>query len=427
MSPSHSGSPAVGPPPAARGARPERREQAPVAGSTLPLDALLTLLFVLLEFGNIASVVLAPEVYRDMLPPEGLRTSLPLSAAAAVAVCLPAVWRRRAPVPVLVSISVLTALATALLGLPLGWWAALAALYEVALRRERAFSVAALVAVTLAAFGALLVGFASMTAFWVLSTVLSYPLIFGSAWLLGWRARRRRLRERELEAREQARSLRTVAEERGRTARQLHDILAHSIGVMVAAASDGRAAGRRAPDRVGEALAHIETTGRESMVEVRRLLGLLRGEVVDLPLAPQPGLDRLDELLDDARARGLTIDVAVEGTPQPLDPSVDLSAYRILEEALDNVVKHAGPAEVALRLSYTDTLLALDVRDRGGRDPWGPSAPDHGAGLLGMRERALLVGGTLRAGPTDEGFAVRAELPLSAHAPLLAQAGPGAP
>jgi signal transduction histidine kinase len=391
----------------------------------LVVDGGLAALGFLLELANLAVVAWFPQVYADMIP----AGSLPVTAggvAATALVCLPAVWRRRAPVAVLALLTVLTGAATAALSLPLGWWCALGTLYEVALERERPLSLAALVLVTVASFASLLSGFPQAGAATIWGSGVSYPILFGSAWLLGWRARSRRTRERLLEAREQERSLRTVAEERGRIARQLHDILAHSIGLMVELAAEGRAALPAAPGRAGQALERIESTGRQSMGEVRRLLGLLRGEAVELPLAPQPGLDQLADLLAEARGRGLRVDVSVEGEPAALEPGVDLSAYRILEEALANVVKHAGHADVTVRLTYLEDLLRVDVRDHAGGS-WGTARVDEGGGLLGMRERALLVGGTLEAGPTGAGFAVTAHLPLAASGSLVAAAeGPGA-
>jgi signal transduction histidine kinase len=209
---------------------------------------------------------------------------------------------------------------------------------------------------------------------------------------------------REQQARE------AVMEERVRIARELHDMVAHSVTVMVIQAGVVR---RRldaglSVDR--DLLRTIESSGREAVGELRRTLGLLRGDGTDAAAQAPAGLDRLDELIAQVREAGLTVSVRRDGEPVPLPPAVDLSAYRIVQEALTNVLKHAGPARVTVTVGYRPDGLHLGVTNDG-RPVAAPAA--GGQGLIGMRERAALFGGELTAGPRAEGgFAVAARLPL---------------
>jgi signal transduction histidine kinase len=204
--------------------------------------------------------------------------------------------------------------------------------------------------------------------------------------------------------------------ERARIARDLHDVVAHHVSAIAVQAETARLTTEGLPD---EGRAHFEAIGqtaRDALGEMRRLLGVLRedanGEVARVP---QPGLARLNELVDMARAAGTPVRLTLQGNVAPLPPGVDLCAYRILQEALTNARRHAPGAEVHVELDYGETALRLTVRDHGP----GSTDPDpEGHGLLGMRERATIVGGTLTAGPADDGgFAVEAELPLPVPAP----------
>jgi signal transduction histidine kinase len=164
------------------------------------------------------------------------------------------------------------------------------------------------------------------------------------------------------------------------------------------------------PERARESLATIQDTGREAIVELRRMLGLLRDPVADASLAPQPGIGRLEGLFEQVRVAGLPVELTVEGEPRRLPAGVDRSAYRIVQEGLTNALKHAGPAHASVRLRYCDQALELEVLD----DGRGPDGIDGGGfGLLGMRERAALYGGELDAGARPGGgYALRARLPL---------------
>ena len=214
-------------------------------------------------------------------------------------------------------------------------------------------------------------------------------------------------RERELLAE------RAVADERVRIAQELHDVVAHNVSLIVVQAQALGAT--TADERVTDATNGIADLGREAMAEMHRTLKLLRGGADGDPaLAPQPGLGELDDLLERARGAGVGIDLAVEGEPRALAQSVDLSAYRIVQEALTNVVKHAGRAHTTVTLGYRPDALELTIADTGDT-PARPTAGGHG--LIGMRERAALFGGTLSAGPRDgRGFEVRASLPYDGAA-----------
>ena len=165
------------------------------------------------------------------------------------------------------------------------------------------------------------------------------------------------------------------------------------------------------PSRAREPVLAVEETGRNALAELRRLLGAIRPEESEAVTAPQPGLARLDELLDRTRHAGLPVDLVVAGEPRVLPPGVDLTAYRIVQEALTNARRHAGPAHAHVLVRYGIETLELEVTDDG-RTPPRPSDGD-GHGLVGMRERAVLYGGTLDAGPRPEGgYAVRVHLPV---------------
>ena len=208
-------------------------------------------------------------------------------------------------------------------------------------------------------------------------------------------------------ARAVAQRERAVAEERLRIAQELHDVVAHNVSLIVVQA---QALGATAGDeQVREATDGIADLGRQAMKEMHRTLKLLRGDEA-AELAPQPGLGELPDLLERTRSAGVGIELTVEGEPRPLDQSVDLSAYRIVQEALTNVVKHAGPANTKVTLGYRPDALELTIADSGNGAPSAASPGGHG--LVGMRERAALFGGTLTAGPRDgHGFEVRASLP----------------
>ena len=206
-----------------------------------------------------------------------------------------------------------------------------------------------------------------------------------------------------------------VMGERARIARDLHDVVAHHVSAIAVQAETARLTVEGLPDEARVQLESIGQTARDALAEMRRLLGVLREDADGrADRAPQPGLAHLHELVDTARAAGTQVQLTLRGEAAPLPPGVDLCAYRILQEALTNARRHAPGADVELELDYGSDALRLRVRDHGP----GPAGPDvDGHGLLGMRERAIMVGGTLSTGPADGGgYAVEAELPIQVAA-----------
>jgi signal transduction histidine kinase len=201
-----------------------------------------------------------------------------------------------------------------------------------------------------------------------------------------------------------------VLEERARIARELHDIVGHSVSVMVVQAGAAEDLLDRDPQRARTPLRSVQETGGHAIGELRRMLGLLRDGNSEPALAPQPGTAQLDELVEQMAEVGLPVELRVEGTPRPLSPGVELAAFRVVQEALTNTLKHAGPATSTVVLRYGDDALDLEVLDDGN------STRSNGAGhgLIGMRERVAIYDGRIEAGPRAEGgFAVRVHLPVT--------------
>lgn len=241
------------------------------------------------------------------------------------------------------------------------------------------------------------------------SNVLVYVLAVVLAWTAGrWH---RAQRERVV-----ARMRRAVAEERARIAREVHDVVAHSVSVMViqaSAAEDGFTAN---PEQARQALRVIDRTGRSALGELRILLHAVRPEPGGDGRQPPPGMDRLDELAATVRTAGLTVELRQEGRTAAPAAAVDLAGYRIVQEALTNTLRHAGATRVRVSVRYSGESVRIEVLDNGrhGGRSSGPSlSAGSGRGLIGMRERATLLGGSLEAGPgPDGGFEVRAVLPI---------------
>jgi signal transduction histidine kinase len=332
---------------------------------------------------------------------------------AALLMTLPLAFRRRAPFMVAVVVMgalVAEALAVGTAPTPdsqlIGW---LLATYTVAAHCDR--RTAALGGALSLAAGLVWMGFDDFL----------FPLVvFGGAWLAGRLVRGRQVHaealqertaalEREAEANVRA----AAAEERARIARELHDLLSHSVSVMVVQAAAERSAlgtERAAP---AQALESIEDTGRQALAEMRRLFSLLRSGA-PAELAPQPTLAELDALVSKIREAGLPVELQIDGDPTLLPPEVALSAYRIIQEALTNVVKHAGPARASVVVRCACNSVELEVIDDG-RGVSGHSRDGHG--LAGMRERVELYGGEFDAGQRNGGgFVVRARLPLTSTA-----------
>ena len=242
------------------------------------------------------------------------------------------------------------------------------------------------------------------------------------AWVLGDSMRYRRayyvaLEEKaaRLEAERDAQAKISAAAERARIARELHDVIAHNVSVMVVQADGASYALRTEPERARQALAAISSTGRQALAEMRRLLGVLRSGDTSADLAPQPGLDQVRELLDQARAAGLSVSLTLEGAARPLGEGAELAAYRVVQESLTNTRKHGGVlAAAAVTLRYEPDGLMVRVTDDGRSDPAPSGGTGHGLGLTGMRERIEMYGGSVQAGPLPAGgYQVVARLPAA--------------
>jgi signal transduction histidine kinase len=350
------------------------------------------------------------------------------AVALVLAQSLPLVWRRRWPL----AVSLVTGLATAAYGfapypdlampIPIG---GVIGMYSVAAWGSRA---AALLAGAVAATVAVVVVVVPRTDADLVDAAF-VSLALAGAWLLGDRARVQRAlaadlaeRAQRLEREQSAEAERAVAAERARIARELHDVVAHHVSMMVVQAEAGPVAVATEPARAAGAFEAISVTGRQALVEMRRLLGVLRGDGDQTPsLAPQPGLADVRSLVEQVGRAGLRVELVVEGTEAPLPAGVDLSAYRILQEALTNAVKHAGPGRARVLVRYGEDVLEVQVRDEGGGGAAlgrGPADGRRGQGLVGMRERVNLFGGELHAGPAPGGgFTVDARLPLRGRGP----------
>ena len=248
------------------------------------------------------------------------------------------------------------------------------------------------------------------------------PLLFGIAWLAGFALRERaeqaeaaEVRAAQAEREREAAARVAVAEERARIARELHDIVAHAVSVMVlqVGAVRHQLPDERAEDR--DALRGVEQTGRRALAEMRRLLAALRPDGDDAELTPQPGLDGLESLVEDVGRAGLPVRLHVDGERFPLPRAIDLSAYRIVQEGLTNALKHARATEADVTVRYEPNEVDIEVRDNGA----GPSSSDGlGHGLVGVRERVKIYGGEMAAGPGPEGgFVLNASLPFDHEQP----------
>ena len=215
--------------------------------------------------------------------------------------------------------------------------------------------------------------------------------------------------ERERDERERA----AVADERARIARELHDVVGHSIGVMMAQTGAARFLVDEHPDRAREALLLVEDAGRQALTEMRRMLSVLREDDAADALGPQPGLRDLEQLVAGSRASGLDVELEVDGAPGPLPVGVELTAYRIVQEALTNVRKHGGETHASVQVRYLPGALELTIENDGAAVETNGPVTSGGHGVIGMRERVALYAGDLAVGPRPGGgFVVHARLPL---------------
>ena len=335
----------------------------------------------------------------------GARTPLLLAMTVAIA------WVRTAPLAVLAVVVAGVVALTDYLQVPQGV-ALLIAAYSAVLYSDRRVVVAALL-ITLAAWLFAFSGHASIPA------RFAPLLLIAPAWLAG-SAMRRRGHSAEASAaradrleREQEASLRA---ERARIARELHDLVTHSVSVMVLQTGAARQIMSKDEPRSRELLESVEASGRSALEELRRLLGLLSDGDGAAPLSPQPGVTEIPTLVEQVRQAGVDIELCVEGQPRNVPGGVSVTAYRIVQEALTNVLKHAGGAPTRVIVRWADSVLELEVIDDGPRQDADDGNAKSGRGIAGMRERAAMYGGTLDARPGPErGYIVRGRIPLESH------------
>ncbi|MEV6032514.1 histidine kinase [Nonomuraea sp. NPDC052116] len=333
--------------------------------------------------------------------------------AVVVTATVPLIWRRRAPVIVLAASLVATGLydlVDEVAAQPV-WYGSLLALYTVAAYSAR-WPRLIMLAFTVAG-GLLIVGSSE--------TAMRGVVLFTAAYAIGRaaatsRAHAAALEERAVQlARErQAEAERAAERERARIARDMHDILAHAVSLMVVQAEAGPVVVRSDPARAEAVFDAIAAAGRDAMVQLRRMLSVLKEE--EGPRAPQPTIAALTTLAEQVRATGLDVTYSTSGEPGPLTPDTEIAAYRITQEALTNIVKHAGAARADIRLTWQDDTLMIDIADDGRGS--GSSLPSGGNGLIGIRERAAACGGTADFGrrPDGPGFRVLVRLPLAGRA-----------
>jgi signal transduction histidine kinase len=345
---------------------------------------------------------------------QGGRLVIPLLA------CVPVVALRRWPLPVLGVVTAAAGMVAAWgsASLPFGVLLGLA-LYFSALGLPRPKSIVLALGVA-AALGATVV----YSAFTVMRAPVASEIVenfvpLAGAWFIADSVAARRRYQAGLAAQADRERAAEVREERVRIAREMHDVVAHALAVITVQAGVGRCLADKRPEKASAALGSIETIGRTAQDELRVVLGLLRdGEAGTAPLAPAPRLIDLKDLADTVRASGIRVELRMSGTDRRLSPSLELSIYRVVQEALTNVVKHAPGARAATELTVSAGKVRLDVRDDGGPGGEAPRAGlGTGHGITGMRERIGAFGGWLVAGPTPGGgFQVTAEVPIEGAA-----------
>jgi signal transduction histidine kinase len=318
--------------------------------------------------------------------------------------------RRRYPVPVL-AVALAAALGAAAAGgaaqgVPVAWFVLIAAFINAVVYRKRAAAIASLVVGYLVSvWPPWLIGTHGHT-----TTVFALGLLAGLITLLlvAELIRVRNQRTVAIKNRQAEEARRRASDERLAIARDLHDVVAHNISVINVQANTALHLMDRQPERAREALTAIHEVSRQALGELRSVLGVLRADGADAPLVPSPGLDRLSDLAAHTRTTGITVQVVEQGERRPVPAGVDAAAYRIVQEALTNAVRHSGGHTATVRLCYDPDALTIEVDD----DGRAAAPPQPGNGVAGMTERARALGGTLDAGPRpDGGFRVLARLP----------------
>ena len=369
---------------------------------------------VLERYGDYAlAVALSALVLSDVWTNGYVVGSKPLLTVTSLGMTVPLAWRRRAPFVVALTVAAALLLQAAIEPTPhppdapfLAW---IVTSYSVAAHAELRRALAG---------GALLVVAVDLWAYRTGDDLVFIPIILAGFWIAGRVVRSRNVlaaqlaeRTRELELEREERAKLAVAEERTRIARELHDIVAHTLGVMVV-----QAGAERLHEEPGtpayQALSSIELSGRRALSEMGRLVGMLRTDAESETLGPQPGLDQLNALVARVRETGLQVELVVDGRPHELAPGLDVSAYRIVQEALTNTLRHAQSRHARVVLRWEPTALHIEVAD----DGIGPSVEPvrGGHGLLGIRERVAMFGGALVTGRSDlGGYLLAATLPIS--------------
>jgi signal transduction histidine kinase len=364
--------------------------------------------------------VLARARYVDMAP-NGLPREVPLPAhyTLAIVMCLPLIWRRRWPRSVFAVLAVMAFIQwLAGINIAAGDFTLMVAMYTIAAQCAFRWALAALLVAELGMLMAIyrLIEQPHPQDTW--KSTLPFAIMIGAIWLSGLYISTRRKytlsleeRARRLERERDAQAEVAAAAERARIARELHDVIAHSISVMVIQADGAAYTVDADAARARRAMEAIGATGRQALTEMRRMLGVLRENDGQATLAPQPGVEQLTDLVEQIRTAGLPVDFTVDGDPLSLPTGQELAIYRIVQEALTNVMKHAGPMATArVALHYGDRAIEVRIRD----DGRGATFTDgRGHGLVGMRERAAVYGGDVSAEPAPGGgFQVIARLPV---------------
>jgi signal transduction histidine kinase len=346
-----------------------------------------------------------------------------LSAAAAALIVVPLPWRRRAPVAVLCAVGVLMVAPHLFADVSLPFFGGFVPLLIATFTASRrALDPAATYAV-LVPFVVLGVLTFTEPRFDVGSEYVFAVPVFLLVWGAGQALRRWESQSRRLEAAlaelartHQAQTEAVVLDERARIARELHDVVAHNVSVMLIQSGSARLTMRRAPDRAQEALATLETAGRQAMVEMRNLVGILRPREEADDLQPTPGLEALPDLQVTMRRSGLDATIRVVGDRREIPPGLELSAFRIVQEALTNALKHAGRTRACAVVTFGPEQLHLRITNAAPTEPL-RRLPPGGHGVVGMRERAALYGGQLQTGPSDDGgYVVDVGFPLGVPA-----------
>ncbi len=335
--------------------------------------------------------------------------------AFAIGVTVPLIWRRQAPAAVLaLLVTVLLVRVLALSGLEESTFpvpSLLVATFAVALHARRPATAAAGGVATLAAMLALYpLGYYGAPE---VGQVLILGFFVVGAWVAGWLVRVRVAQLHSARDEASAQAAAAVTAERERIARELHDVVAHSLSIVAVQAGAAEELIDLDPHSARRHISAARSTAREALTEMRHVLDVLRDDH-EPELTPQPTLERVGDLVDDVRAAGLPVTLTVDGERGEVPPGVDLAGFRIVQEALTNVRRHAAGAATEVRVVYRDNWIELSVRNEAGTTPPSPTPGGGGRGLIGMRERARLYGGTVTAERSGDGFAVHARLPRTA-------------